>query len=361
MSGEAASRAPARSAGPPGRAREGGARPRQAGRRDPVVGPSPHGALAVRAGRCGARHLVPRQRSRPCGRRRAERPPESHGPAAGLLAGRRRPDPDLLRPAADRAAGRSRPSTTPASTSTCRSSRCSRSATACPTRASPIAICARSPRSLRPGEPITVEVEVANEGDVAGEETVFLFVRDPVASVARPLLELKGVAKIALEPRQRAAPSASRSATDDLAFLGPDLAPRLEPGTFEIHVGPSAAARACSRRPCAWLPEGAPSMLDPLQPDWSALAPLAELGPIERTAAGFRPDRGGADRGLGIRAGHLPARRSSCEPGNGYVLVAMETALLRRGDITTGAALVLGFQPRGAGSCSGRGQALASR
>jgi len=28
--------------------------------------------------------------------------------------------------------------------------------------------------------------------------------------------------------------------------------------------------------------------LDPLQPDWSARAPLAELGPIKRTAAGFR-------------------------------------------------------------------------
>jgi alpha-D-xyloside xylohydrolase len=28
--------------------------------------------------------------------------------------------------------------------------------------------------------------------------------------------------------------------------------------------------------------------LDPLQPDWSAIAPLAELGPIERTAAGLR-------------------------------------------------------------------------
>ena len=34
------------------------------------------------------------------------------GPAAGLLAGRRRPDPDLLCPAADRPAGRARPSTT---------------------------------------------------------------------------------------------------------------------------------------------------------------------------------------------------------------------------------------------------------
>ena len=50
---------------------------------------------------------------------------------------------------------------------------------------------------------ITVEVEVANEGDVPGEETVFLFIRDPVASLARPLLELRGVAKIALDPGAR--------------------------------------------------------------------------------------------------------------------------------------------------------------
>ena len=96
------------------------------------------------------------------------------------------------------------------------------------------------PDELRPGETITVEVEVANEGAVAGEETVFLFLRDPVASIARPLLELKGVAKIALEPGARGTVRFKLSA-DDLTFLGPDLSPRLEPGGFEIHVGPSAA------------------------------------------------------------------------------------------------------------------------
>ena len=96
------------------------------------------------------------------------------------------------------------------------------------------------PEELRPGETIAVEVEVANEGAVAGEETVFLFLRDPVASIARPLLELKGVAKIALEPGARSTVRLTLSA-DDLAFLGPDLVPRVEPGAFEIYVGPSAA------------------------------------------------------------------------------------------------------------------------
>ncbi len=98
------------------------------------------------------------------------------------------------------------------------------------------------PETVRPGATITVEVEVANEGTLAGEETVFLFVRDPVASLARPLLELRGVVKIALDPGARGRARFTLE-TSDLAFLGTDLAPRLEPGAFEIHVGPSAARR----------------------------------------------------------------------------------------------------------------------
>ena len=49
---------------------------------------------------------------------------------------------------------------------------------------------------------IEVSVDVTNEGARAAEETVFLFVRDRVASVARPTLELKGVTKIALAARR---------------------------------------------------------------------------------------------------------------------------------------------------------------
>ena len=97
------------------------------------------------------------------------------------------------------------------------------------------------PAELRAGDTVTVEIEVANEGGVAGEQTLFLFIRDPVASVARPVLELRGVVRIALQPGASDTVRFSVS-TDDLAFLGPDLSPRLEPGIFELHVGPSAAA-----------------------------------------------------------------------------------------------------------------------
>jgi beta-glucosidase len=92
---------------------------------------------------------------------------------------------------------------------------------------------------LRPGERITIELEVTNEGPAAGEETLLMFVRDPVASVARPLLELKGIAKIALAPQKEGTVRFTLAA-DDLAFLGPDLAPRLEPGIVELFVGRTA-------------------------------------------------------------------------------------------------------------------------
>ena len=94
---------------------------------------------------------------------------------------------------------------------------------------------------LRPGEAVSIEVDVANAGTVAGEETVLLFVRDPVASVSRPVLELKGMAKVSLEGGRRGTARMTLTA-DALAFPGPDLEPRLEPGLFEFFVGPAASA-----------------------------------------------------------------------------------------------------------------------
>jgi beta-glucosidase len=93
---------------------------------------------------------------------------------------------------------------------------------------------------LHAGEWLHVEVEVANPGAVAGEETILLFIHDLVASVARPLLELKGFRKIALAPGERGTVR-FRLAAEDLRFVGPDLAPRLEPGAFDLYVGRSAA------------------------------------------------------------------------------------------------------------------------
>jgi beta-glucosidase len=96
-----------------------------------------------------------------------------------------------------------------------------------------------SAAELVPGQELTIEVDVTNEGPSSGEATMFMFIRDPVASVSRPVLELRGIAKAVLEPGASTALSFALTA-DDLRFLGPDLSPRLESGRIEVLVGPSA-------------------------------------------------------------------------------------------------------------------------
>jgi beta-glucosidase len=95
------------------------------------------------------------------------------------------------------------------------------------------------PSRVKAGESVEVTVTVHNDSDVDGEATLFLFVRDVVASVARPLLELKGVRKVVLAARERQHLMWPLP-VETLAFIGPKLVPVLEPGRFEIHVGQSA-------------------------------------------------------------------------------------------------------------------------
>jgi beta-glucosidase len=88
-------------------------------------------------------------------------------------------------------------------------------------------------------EMIRLSVEVVNEGPMQGEATVFLFARDVVASIARPVLELKRFAKLALEPGERRVLDFALPAAE-LSFPGADFRPRLEAGEFEFSVGFSA-------------------------------------------------------------------------------------------------------------------------
>jgi beta-glucosidase len=90
-----------------------------------------------------------------------------------------------------------------------------------------------------PDDTVTVQIDLANEGAREAEETIFLFVHDKVASVARPSLELKAFGKIKLSPGGRGSVS-MRLPAANLKFLGIDLNPVFEPGDVEILVGPCA-------------------------------------------------------------------------------------------------------------------------
>lgn len=96
-----------------------------------------------------------------------------------------------------------------------------------------------APHVLRATDSIEVSVAVHNDSASGGEATLFLFSSDPLASISRPLLELKAVRHIALAAGGRGSVSWQLPVAA-LAFLGAQLAPVLEPGRFGIHVGQSA-------------------------------------------------------------------------------------------------------------------------
>ena len=88
-------------------------------------------------------------------------------------------------------------------------------------------------------ETTTVRFTVKNTGSVTGDEVCQLYIRDMLASVARPVMELKGFQRIHLEPGE----------TRELHFeIGPELLRMLdkdlkevvEPGAFKIMIGASS-------------------------------------------------------------------------------------------------------------------------
>jgi beta-glucosidase len=94
---------------------------------------------------------------------------------------------------------------------------------------------------------IEVKVEVRNVGMRSAEETVFVFTHDKIASVARPVLELRGFGKVNLAPKAHGTVSISVPARD-LKFLGLELQSVWEPGELEVLVGPNADFKSLKRK-----------------------------------------------------------------------------------------------------------------
>ncbi|MEO2051385.1 MAG: beta-glucosidase BglX [Allomuricauda sp.] len=86
---------------------------------------------------------------------------------------------------------------------------------------------------------IKVEVTITNTGDWAGEEVVQLYIHDKVASIVRPVKELKGFQKINLAPK--ASQKVEFHLTEkELGFYNNAYEFVVEPGTFDIMVGTSS-------------------------------------------------------------------------------------------------------------------------
>ncbi len=137
--------------------------------------------------------------------------------------------------------------------------------------------------TLAEGDEVTARLIITNSGERAGAEIVQLYVRDVESTLPRPAKELKGFAKVHLQPGQ----SQSLTFTLDkraFAFYSVEQGDWVvEPGAFEIMVGASSAdirSRATLTAEGAPLALTAPKIKNPANMDDADMAALGCPVPV---------------------------------------------------------------------------------
>lgn len=87
--------------------------------------------------------------------------------------------------------------------------------------------------------PVTASITIENTGNRDGVEICQLYINDVVASVARPVKELKNFRRVALKAGEKKTIEFTIT-PDKLAFYDINLKPIVEPGAFEVLVGGSS-------------------------------------------------------------------------------------------------------------------------
>jgi len=96
------------------------------------------------------------------------------------------------------------------------------------------------PKSIRPGGSAKVSVDITNTGSRAGDEVAELYVHQQVASRTRPVKQLRGFKRVTLDPGQKMTVEFTVG-PEDLSLIDVNMNKVVEPGIFDVMVGPSSA------------------------------------------------------------------------------------------------------------------------
>ncbi|WP_293939328.1 beta-glucosidase BglX [Sphingobacterium sp. UBA5996] len=86
---------------------------------------------------------------------------------------------------------------------------------------------------------LQASIDISNTGNYDAEETIQLYIQDVVASVTRPVKELKGFQKIFLKKGEQKTVNFKIN-VDDLKFFDNSLNYIAEPGNFKVYIGPNS-------------------------------------------------------------------------------------------------------------------------
>jgi beta-glucosidase len=115
------------------------------------------------------------------------------------------------------------------------------------------------PKEIQPGGTAKVSIDVSNTGSREGDEVPQMYIHQKIASVTRPVKELKGFQRIALKPGEKKTVEFTIT-PETLAMLNADMHKVVEPGDFEVMVGPSSTQTSTvtltvlGGQSKAWLP-----------------------------------------------------------------------------------------------------------
>jgi beta-glucosidase len=95
------------------------------------------------------------------------------------------------------------------------------------------------PPQIGTGATTKVSVDVTNTGTREGDEVAQLYIHQCVASVTRPVMELRGFKRVTLKPGEKTTVEFTLT-PDALSLIDVDMHRVVEPGMFDIMVGPSS-------------------------------------------------------------------------------------------------------------------------
>jgi len=95
------------------------------------------------------------------------------------------------------------------------------------------------PATILPGGNATVKVDVTNTGSREGDEVAQLYIHQKVASITRPVKELRGFKRVTLKPGEKMTVEFALT-PESLQLLDINMHPVVEPGTFDLMVGPNS-------------------------------------------------------------------------------------------------------------------------
>lgn len=96
-----------------------------------------------------------------------------------------------------------------------------------------------NPEKIQADGEAIVKVDVRNTGKTAGDEVVQLYINDVIATVPRPVKELKAFKRVNLQPGQTKTLELTVKA-ESLAFYNLDMKRVVEPGLFRVMIGSSS-------------------------------------------------------------------------------------------------------------------------